>query len=146
MTHLPGGRPMYWILRGHTPVPARDVLEWGFFFERIENRRVAHDVIQQPESDPVQVSTVFMGLDHNWSNSGPPILFEPRVFGGPLDGEMYRYPTWDAAAAGHKLLVDETVLEGKVSAWEVRQQITAMSTKAWAAHELAGKAIKGNEA
>ena len=135
-------RPMYWILDAeHNLVPTDDVLVWGTFFEDMGKRRVAQDIIEQPESDPVRVSTVFLGLDHNWLDNGPPILFESMVFGGPLDGEMYRYPTWDSAAEGHKLLVDETVLEGKVKAWEVREQITAMSVRAWEASKQAAALI-----
>lgn len=134
-------RPRYWILDGHTPVPTRSVLEWGQMFERMD-RHVARDIVEQPESDPVTVSTVFLGIDHNFFGSGPPLLFESMVFGGPLDEETYRYPTWDAAAEGHKLLLDETVLEGKVSAWEVREQIKAMSSRAWAAQAETREQIK----
>jgi hypothetical protein len=54
------------------------------------------------ESPDVLVSTVFLGLDHNHSNDGPPIVFETLVFGGPNDQYMYRYATWDEAIAGHK--------------------------------------------
>lgn len=120
-------RQVYWILRGHEPVPTSSVEEWGAFFEDIENRRVANDLIDQPGLDPVEVSTVFLGLDHRWDGEGPPILFESMVFGGPLDGETYRYCTWDEAIAGHMLLTDEAVLEGKVAAWEVRERLRALS-------------------
>lgn len=119
-------RPMYWILRGHTPEPAADILAWGEFMERSEAaRRVALDTIKQAESDPVHISTVFLGIDHNWLDNGLPVLFETRVFGGPLDGETYRYTTWNAAMAGHRMLLDEAVVEGKVSAWETRERIKA---------------------
>lgn len=36
------------------------------------------------------VSTVFLGLDHNWRPDGPPILWETMVFGGPHDQEQWR--------------------------------------------------------
>lgn len=52
----------------------------------------------------ILVSTVFLGLDHNWGR-GPPLLFETLIFGGPLHDEMWRYPTWDAAVAGHTAAV-----------------------------------------
>lgn len=124
-------RPMYWILaEDHTPVPVKDVLVWGRFFEDMRNRRVAEDTIEQAESDPVRVSTVFLGLDHNWLDDGPPLLFETMVFGGPLDEQTYRYPTWDSALEGHKLLLEEAVLEGKVAAWEVSARIAAMAARA----------------
>lgn len=46
------------------------------------------------------MSTVFLGLDHNFSG-GEPILFETMIFGGPLDGEQRRYHTYDQAERGH---------------------------------------------
>jgi hypothetical protein len=36
-------------------------------------------------------------------------LFETMVFGGPLNGEMDRYATWDEAEAGHKAMLDAVV-------------------------------------
>lgn len=53
----------------------------------------------------IMVSTVFIGLDHNWSDRGPPYIFESLVFNGPLDGEGQRYSTWDDAEQGHNGLV-----------------------------------------
>ena len=48
----------------------------------------------------VQVSTVWLGLDHRFGE-GPPIIFETMVFGGVDDGEMERYCTEAEARAGH---------------------------------------------
>jgi hypothetical protein len=48
---------------------------------------------------------VFLGLDHRFGGSGPPLLFETMIFGGPLDEEMWRYSSWDAAEAGHAAAV-----------------------------------------
>jgi hypothetical protein len=53
----------------------------------------------------VEVSTVWLGLDHNFGLSGPPIIYETLVFGGKLDGEMDRYSNRVAALAGHDQLV-----------------------------------------
>lgn len=50
----------------------------------------------------IRVSTVFLGLDHNWSGEGPPILWETIVFGGPRCREMNRYDSRAAALAGHE--------------------------------------------
>ena len=58
------------------------------------------------EKEIIEVSTIFMGLDHNFSNEGPPILFETMVFGGALDQEQARYATWEEAEAGHKAMVE----------------------------------------
>jgi len=56
-----------------------------------------------------QVSTVFLnGLDHNYSDSGPPLLFETMIFhkdNPGLDHECARCSTWDQAEAQHARLV-----------------------------------------
>lgn len=64
------------------------------------DRHVGLDTI-----DDVTVSTVFLGIDHSFG-SGPPLLFETMVFGGPLDEEQVRYSTEAEAAAGHKAMVE----------------------------------------
>jgi hypothetical protein len=87
--------PETYILDGHTPVPVEDVLTWGRWFETTDRH------IDETALGEVRVSTIFLGLDHNFWGQGPPILFETLVFGGPLDGEMDRYSSWDEAEAGH---------------------------------------------
>ncbi len=84
-------------LDGHTPVLATDLLDWALWFETAD-RTVARTQIEEG----VEVSTVFLGLDHCFGMSGPPILFETMIFGGPKDGEQARYATWDEAVAGHR--------------------------------------------
>jgi hypothetical protein len=49
----------------------------------------------------VEVSTVFLVVDHNWSGEGPPVLWESMTFGGPADGAQRRYTSRDAAVVGH---------------------------------------------
>ena len=89
----------HYILDGHTPVRA-DLLTWATWYEAAgEARRVA-----VTGDGDVRVSTVFLGLNHQWG-AGPPLLFETMVFGGPLDQEMERYSTWDEAEAGHREMV-----------------------------------------
>jgi len=54
----------------------------------------------------IRVSTVWLGLNHNWSGQGPPLIFETVVFdadGNDLDQQ--RYPTLVAARAGHDQFV-----------------------------------------
>lgn len=77
-----------------------EMLEWAELFEDDSYKRVALD-----EIGDVQVSTVWLGLDHNWAD-GPPIIFETMVFGGDMDQCMQRYSTKEAALQGHQLLVD----------------------------------------
>lgn len=56
-------------------------------------------------SDECDVSTVFLGIDHNY-DGGTPILFETMVFGGDWDGRTYRYATHSEAKNGHWQIVD----------------------------------------
>lgn len=48
----------------------------------------------------VRVSTVFLGIDHNWGR-GPPVLWETMIFGGPHDEFQERYSSHESAVAGH---------------------------------------------
>ncbi len=88
-----------------TPVPS--VIEWANWFE-IADRQVARTKIPKLNAG---VSTVFLGVDHQWG-VGPPILFETMIFGGGLDGYQERYSTWDEAVEGHARAVDKVRTEG----------------------------------
>lgn len=79
---------------GHTPIEVEDLTFWANNFEA--NKRVALDLVES-----IQVSTVFLGLDHAFGY-GPPLLFETMIFGGKHDEYQERYSTWDEAEAGHK--------------------------------------------
>ena len=50
------------------------------------------------------ISTVFLGIDHNFFGSGPPLLFETMIFGPPDDDELYqtRCCTYAEALEMHK--------------------------------------------
>jgi hypothetical protein len=64
-------------------------------------RRVAFTVV----APGIEVSTVFLGLDHRFIGDGPPIVFETMVFDDYEAGDCYRYATWDEAALGHEAVV-----------------------------------------
>ena len=91
-----------YMLKGKEPVPVEDVIEWGRWFEDAD-RSVASTVLE----NGVRVSTVFLGLDHNFG-SGEPVLFETMIFGGKHDKYQERYATWGEAEAGHKQAVEFT--------------------------------------
>jgi hypothetical protein len=61
--------------------------------------------LRRTEYDGVSVSTIFLGLDHNFTAVGPPVLFESMVFGGSLDGEQIRSTSYDSAMKTHDRLV-----------------------------------------
>lgn len=80
---------------GKTPIKC-DLMTWARAFERSSSRRLKRETV----AEGVDVSTVFLGLDHSWGD-GPPLLWETMIFGGPHDGYQERYSTHDEAMAGH---------------------------------------------
>ena len=90
----------YYILVNGEVQPT-DMFTWSGWFERgtAAQRRVAFDKIGD-----VEVSTVFLGLDHSFGG-GPPMIFETLIFGGERDGEMWRYSTMKQAKEGHAEVV-----------------------------------------
>lgn len=85
----------HYLLVGHTPV-ACGLMEWAQWIETHER------VVKQELIDQVKVSTVFLGLDHQFGD-GPPLLFETMIFGGPHDGYQERCSTWEQAEEQHKV-------------------------------------------
>lgn len=81
------------------PVVEPDLFAWARWLETAENR-----VLKQEWIWGCRVSTVFLGLDHNLSPGGLPVLWETMVFGGPLDGAMDRYCRREDALTGHELM------------------------------------------
>ncbi len=75
---------------------------WGALLKGDDYRVIAQD---RPV-EGVLVSTVWLGLDHQFFTSGPPLIFETMVFGGPLDEYQQRYSTEDAARRGHQGVLD----------------------------------------
>lgn len=47
----------------------------------------AHRVIKQEWIGGQFISTVFLGLDHSYSDEGPPLVFETMIFHGPHNQE-----------------------------------------------------------
>ena len=89
-----------YILEGKVAVRCDDLLAWGAWLENAV-RHVADDTIGD-----VRISTVFLGLDHNWNPGGPPLLFETMIFGGDHDGDCERCSTWEQAEEQHRKAVD----------------------------------------
>jgi hypothetical protein len=88
-----------YILEGHEPVPAADVIAWGEWFTTAD-REVAYTVVGDSK-----VSTVFMGL--------PTCMFETMVFGGLFDGNARRAGTWEHAEAVHAQMVEAVTAANK---------------------------------
>lgn len=86
------------ILVDGEPTPV-SLLEWGRWFDDINNRRVAETFVGD-----VHISTVFLGIDHRFGD-GPPLWFETMIFGGEHDEFQDRYSTLDEARSGHNRAV-----------------------------------------
>lgn len=82
------------------PEPCDDLMRWAQFFNDGNARRVAFDYA----GDGVEVSTVFLGIDHRLG-PGAPLLFETLIFGGEYDETCRRYSTRAEAQAGHAAVV-----------------------------------------
>lgn len=95
-----------YILNGHNAEPCEDLLTWAQWFETAD-RKVADDYAGDWHERPVNISTVFLGVDHNFGSEGPPVLFETMIFGGKLAGEQWRYGTWEEAEKGHAHAVEQ---------------------------------------
>ena len=117
-----------YILVGQTPVPEPDVLTWARWLEEADRRVALTRVL-----DIAVVSTVFLGLDHNyfpWSGSKP-LLFETMVF-WEREGaeEQDRCSTWSQAERMHAHWVREAGSLRLVFAHYLRQAREACD-RAW---------------
>jgi hypothetical protein len=92
-------RPDKYILVGHEAVPEPDLFKWGQWLETAD--RHVRDSFQ----GDVRVSTVFLGLDHSFTEHGPPLLFETMVFVNDRGIEQEQYSTWAEAEEGHANMV-----------------------------------------
>jgi hypothetical protein len=85
---------------GHMPIAEPDLLVWGRWLADADLLRG----VAFTGNESQYVSTVFLGLDHNFGREGAPLLFETMVFGGAQDGQQERYSTWEEAEAGHRAM------------------------------------------
>lgn len=102
LSHLGERMGMRYYDRQGQPITMR---QWVESFEDFESKRVALTFVGD-----VRISTVWLGLDHNFANAygpvvSPPLIFETMVFGGPMDQEPYRWATEQEAIEGHEIAV-----------------------------------------
>ena len=108
-------RTLKYILIGQTPTPIDDTLEWARWFESSDESRIVFQTVLGEECD-ILVSTIFLGLDHNFAMVGPPLLFETMIFRVGKDrkksmGYQTRCSTWLQAEKMHERAVRK-VLRG----------------------------------
>jgi len=94
-------------------------------------KRVARHFLRPPgESCTIDVSTVFLGLDHDAFGAGPPVLYETMIFGGAYDQYQMRYCTRAEATSEHEKIVSRLAAglspdEGTMRHGEEEQDSTA---------------------
>ena len=92
-----------YILKGHKVVKETNLLKWANWFETADRH------VGDTKVGKYRVSTVFLGINHNFFGKGKPVLFETMIFGGKYDKDEYqvRYSTWEEAEKGHKKAVNQ---------------------------------------
>jgi hypothetical protein len=75
-----------------------DLYEWGRLQEDLEYKVIAREKVGD-----VEVSTVWLGLNHNFWPGRPPLIFETMFF--PACEVCERYSTEDDARVGHAAAV-----------------------------------------
>lgn len=95
---------LYTLDANRNPVPCTDTIRWCQWMQTAD-RKVDLTVI-----GPVDVSTVFLGLDHS-HGQGSPLLWETMTFSDDLNGPPQEQDrcsgTWADAQAMHDRMVDK---------------------------------------
>jgi hypothetical protein len=112
---LPADKPRFAILDERHNVIPTDIYEYVQFYEQIAKRTVARTRVSG-----LEVSTVFLGLNHAYFLGQEPLWFETMVFADPTraiapevaallsqwrDNQLKRYSTWAQAEKGHAQMV-----------------------------------------
>lgn len=106
--------PMHWILAedGKTPIQTNDILAWGDCMAD-KKRQVGWDY---DNDKGITVSTVFLGLDHNFLGDRP-VLFETMIFSQTGNHTQQRYCTWEEAERGHQVACEVAGIQRKLTTW-----------------------------
>jgi hypothetical protein len=89
-----------------------ELMEWANWFE--DNKNNKHVRWTTIKKYNVDISTVFLGMDHGFSIGGghTPVLFETMIFWNDahdLDHYQERYWTWSQALEGHRETVRKVI-------------------------------------
>lgn len=101
----------YYILKGRRAYRCSGE-EWSQNYSSLDNRTIAIT-----EFANEWVSTVFLGINHDYTGKGPPKIFETMVFPSGSYTEEYcrRYSTWGEAEEGYWLAVWKNLDTGELS-------------------------------
>jgi len=122
-----GGR---YILDGKIPVPCEDLETWARWMEE----RYIECAVKQEAVGEFWVSTVFLGLDHNWIFNGPPMLFETMIFRSSNEEDARRIRKAGFERVPAHICVDDAPIT-RTSTWELALEDHADAV-AWAKGRL----------
>lgn len=113
-----------------------DLLEWGQQLQDPHYKRVKVTKLWWGGI----VSTVWLGLDHQWQPGGPPLIFETMVFtwnGGDM-GFQDRYTTCEHAEREHEEIVKryqhpKYLMSAIRQSWDRSRLIRRWRRKGWGA-------------
>ena len=94
-------KKLYVLDKHNKPKLCEDTLKWAAWFETHDRTVAVEDITSK-----IYVSTVFLGIDHNFGGGGAPILWETMIFNGARNGYSERYSSHKAALAGHKRVIE----------------------------------------
>lgn len=87
----------HYILDKKHRIVETDLMGWA------EQMKTMDRIVKQEDIGKMWVSTVFLGLDHSWSETGPPILFETMMtYSGSWQDYQTRCATWEQAEEMHR--------------------------------------------
>ena len=92
----------YKLLEDKTYIPC-SIEEWGKQTQDMRLNNSKH--VKQEDYMGYWISTVWLGLDHDFNDGKEPLLFETMIFPqGDIGSEEYcdRYSTWEEAEKGHE--------------------------------------------
>jgi len=119
------GRPVYYDMNDKPLKGDKAVLTWAKQYELSDKDRV---VKQQTTWLGFYVSTVWLGIDHNFLSEGPPLIYETMIFfRGCTDLDCERYSTRREAKIGH----EEMVKKWSTPFYVIRRLISINSIFLW---------------
>ncbi len=86
-----GRNNLYILNEQGEPTPEPDDTKWALWM--FDDDAILRRLVNRTDVNgdmTVAVSTVFLGINHQWQKECPPILWETMIFGGPLDRTTWR--------------------------------------------------------
>ena len=99
----------YYILNAYKQfLQVNDVLTWARWFESAH--QTGQRFVRQNRMNGILISTIFLGIDHNFFGSGPPILWETMIFGLYRVDPQWRFSDVESAKHWHAIQLHKVKL------------------------------------